>query len=49
MYKFTANSKQSHVATNEGIVVGDKEKKQKIFLLTWKRKECTPEEPSCLN
>lgn len=49
MYKFTANSKQSHVAANEGIVVGDKGKKPKIFLLTWKRKEYTPEELSYLN
>lgn len=31
MYRFTANSKQNHVATNEGIVVGDKGKKDQRY------------------
>lgn len=38
MYKFTANSKQSHVATNEGIVVGDKGKKTKDISLSLEKK-----------
>ena len=49
MYKFTSNPKQSHIAVNAGIVVGDKGKKQKTFPLIWKRKEYTPERLSCLN
>lgn len=38
MYRFTANSKQSHVATNEGIVVGDKGKKTKDISLNLEKK-----------